>query len=442
MLYGAVLTFLDVLVVINFGKMEKGRSDYAFHCYGEMCNFVYCLLLKTRVSTSLPGIHEWEEYMDVEKVKAFPSIPDDEFLENYELGRLLNEKKTSNFTTFRVRCREFLDCLVVTLLKNPSATSAVSKGIYSFCPELMLEGDNSTAFALFAGLCSILETCGVLASDESKGALDEYSSFIVERRKSHASSKQSATNIDDVVAYLLLDFGFQARHRVFRVFRLCCLFIGMPVRSCPALDFDLSGSALDPRSFYDCLRLVQSYVMSAGYSAQGLFSDQALGSVRKAVSTAGTFFISGGFSMWEDFYRADPDAFSGRYVSLYLAYLDDRRKEFDAEYNARNVANRLSRVQSKVKSPSQVSRCPLPAGSQKEKVSVSQTGSTVAQASKEVSVSWKSSGKGAANSRKGQSTESISSSAESGVTPKKKKKSGKRNVDPDVKHRLSKPLGR
>ena len=134
MLYGAVLTFLDVLVVINFGKMEKGRSDYAFHCYGEMCNFVYCLLLKTRVSTSLPGIHEWEEYMDVEKVKAFPSIPDDEFLENYELGRLLNEKKTSNFTTFRVRCREFLDCLVVTLLKNPSATSAVSKGIYSFCP--------------------------------------------------------------------------------------------------------------------------------------------------------------------------------------------------------------------------------------------------------------------------------------------------------------------
>ena len=129
-------------------------------------------------------------------------------------------------------------------------------------------------------------------------------------------------------------------------------------------------------------------------------------------------------------------------MSLYLAYLDERRKEFDVEYNARNVANRLSRVQSRVKSPSQVSRCPLPAGSQKEKVSVGQTGSTVAQASKEVSVSWKSSGKGAANSRKGQSTESISSSAESGVTPKKKKKSGKRNVDPDVKHRLSKPLGR
>ena len=201
------------------------------------------------MSKHLPGIVEWEEYMDVSAVSTSPSIPISEFLMNYEFGRLLSEGKTSEFVTFRLRCREFIDRLIVMLLKTTSTTSAVSKSLYSFCPEMMLEGDDTTAFAIFAGLRKVLETCGVIASDVSRAAVEEYTSYVVERRKSHLSSWQAASAITDVVRYLLLDFGFQARHRVLRAFKLCCLFVGMPAVKYPAVTFDLSGSAVDPRSF-------------------------------------------------------------------------------------------------------------------------------------------------------------------------------------------------
>ena len=201
----------------------------------------------------------------------------------------------------------------------------------------MLDGDEQTAFAFFAGLCKVLETCGVLSLDESKADLEEYTSYVVERRKDHASSGQSASDIIDVAQHLLLDFGFQARHRVLRVFKLSYLFVGMPVCEYPAISFDLSGSALDSRTFHDCLRLVQTYVMSAGCSPQRFFSDQALGSVRKAVSTAGVFFVTEGFNLWKDFCRTSSDAFVKQYVYLYTAFFAQCRRAFDAEYNACNA---------------------------------------------------------------------------------------------------------
>ena len=141
--------------------------------------------------------------MDVAKISACPSIPISEIIEHYDLGKQLSEGKTSEFITFRLQCREFIYCLIVTSLKTTSATSAISRGINSFCPELMLDGDDSTAFALFAGLCEVLETCGVLALDESKAALQKYTSYIVERRRSHANSRQSANDISDVMQHLL-----------------------------------------------------------------------------------------------------------------------------------------------------------------------------------------------------------------------------------------------
>ena len=227
---------------------------------------------------------------------------------NYEFGKQLSEGKTSEFITFRLQCREFCDRLIGTLLKTTSATSTISNGLYSFCPELILEGDDSTAFALFAGLCKGLETCGLVMPDESKAAVEEYTSYKVERRRSHSSSGQSASNITDVVRHFLLDFGFQARHRVLRVFKLCCLFVGLLVVEHPAVNFDHSGSALDSRSFQVCLQLIQSYVLCAKFSPQGLFSEQTVCANQQAVSNYGIFFVTKGFC------RTSNDAFIGQYV--------------------------------------------------------------------------------------------------------------------------------
>ena len=174
---------------------------------------------------------------------------------------------------------------------------------------MLLDGGDSTAFALFAGLCKVLETCVVLALNESKTALEEYTSYIVERRRRHAKSGQSSSDISEVVQHMRLDFVFQARHRVLCVFTICCLFVAMLFCEYPAMSFDLSGSALDSRTFHDCLRLVQTYVMSAGYSPQSCFSDQAFGSVWKALSTAGVLVGTGGFNLWKDFCSTRSDAF-------------------------------------------------------------------------------------------------------------------------------------
>ena len=364
------------------------------------------------MSKHLPGIVEWEEYMDVTAVSAFPHISINDFLMNYEFGKLLSEGKTSEFETFRLRCREFIDRLILLLLKTTSATSAISKGLYSFCPELMLEGDHTTAFALFAGLCKVLETCGVIPTDVSKAAVEEYTSYVVERRKTHLSSGQSASGVTDVVQHLLLDFGFQARHRLLRVFKLCCLFVGMPAVKYPVVTFDLNGSALESRSFQDCLRLVQSYVMCAGYSPRRLFSDQTVRAVRRAVADSGVFFVTAGYDLWKNFCKTDKDVFAARYVTLYNTILNERRKAFDAEYSACNVANRLPRVRSESKASGRLSR--------------SECGSDVASSTSSVGTVIQK--KGTAGSSKEKTSE----------TSRKKKNSQPQDKDPEVLHKLKK----
>ena len=207
-------------------------------------------------------IESWEDYMSVEKVNQFPSIAMDAFLANYEFGRELADGKTSDVETFRVRCKDFMDCLVASILESVVATSDVSRGLYSFCPKLLLEGDDYSTFSLFAGRCHILVVCDLISKDESKAAVEEYSSYVVEKRRQHVDSGQSGSNISDVLDFLLRDYSFQERRNVYRVFRLCCLVVGVPVKSRFAVTIDLSGSAMDPKDFQCCVELVQSYVLS------------------------------------------------------------------------------------------------------------------------------------------------------------------------------------
>ena len=193
--------------------MSAARKDYAFHGYGELCNFIYCLLMKTRVTSKLPGIIEWEKYMDVKKLSRFPVAPMlGEFLKNYEFGKMLAAGKTSEFVRFRQQCREFTDRVVVLLLKTSTVTSIVSRGLYSYCPAMMLEGDNVIAFSLFADLCGILVDCGALLSDAATAAQEEYPSFVVEQRGLHSGSGRTSESVTDVMQFFLQGFGFQARH--------------------------------------------------------------------------------------------------------------------------------------------------------------------------------------------------------------------------------------
>ena len=263
--------------------------------------------------------------MDIEKVAEFPLIAMESFLAGSDYGRELLAGKTSEFGTFRVRCREFLDRLIVVILKSPSASSRVSRGFYSFCPELLLEGDGQLVFRLFSDLCRILGTCGALLSDESKAAVEEFSSYIVEKRSQHEASMGVASEIADVVIWLLRDFGFQARVHACRVLKLCVLITGRPLENYPAVTFDLSGSKLSEKKFRECLLLVQSYVLSPGYSHKSFFTDPTLDAVEEAIADAGVFYVAPNFDLWTELCSGIAEAFASRYQSLYDTFLLGRR---------------------------------------------------------------------------------------------------------------------
>ena len=282
--------------------------------------------------------------MDVEKVAEFPPIAMESFLAGSDYGRELLAAKTSEFTTFRVRCREFLDRLIVVILKSPSASSRVSRGLYSFCPELLLEGDGQLVFRLFSDLCRILETCGALLSDESKAAVEEFSSYVLERRSHHEASMGVASGIPDIVSWLLRDFGFQARVHACRVLKLCVLITGRPRENYPAVTFDLSGSKLSEQKFRKCLLLVQSYVLSPGYSHRSFFTDPTLDAVEEAIADAGVFYVAPNFDLWTEFCSGIAEAFASRYQGLYDTSLQGRRQSFESYYSDLNKSNRLARA--------------------------------------------------------------------------------------------------
>ena len=76
----------------------------------------------------------------------------EEFLMDSDFGRELVTVKTGEMREFRVKCRECIDRLVSLVLASTAVTSGVSRGLYAFCPEIMLEGDDHHIFELFGSL--------------------------------------------------------------------------------------------------------------------------------------------------------------------------------------------------------------------------------------------------------------------------------------------------
>ena len=97
---------------------------------------------------SFPGIHEWEKYTSVDAVSNFPVAPMDCLLGNDDFGRTLMAKKTVELLAFRMRYRQFIDRLIVVIVGNIGVTSGVLRCLYSFCPEILLEGYYSGVLTL------------------------------------------------------------------------------------------------------------------------------------------------------------------------------------------------------------------------------------------------------------------------------------------------------
>ena len=329
-----------VLVHVSFKKMAQRRDDYGFHCYSELCHFVYCLLSKTRAVGCLPSIHQWDAYMSVEPVKKMVAIPDDLFLVNHPFGEELSQAKMSGAREFRQDCRKFMEQLVEKIHKTVYCSSPVSQGLYAFCPELLFEGDDVIVFDLFAKLVTGLARCGLLSVDEVATSKAEFLSYVVEARRHHSESGVSVGDIKDVRVYLLRQYSFQSRHCLTRVFQLCCLFIELPDEVPTPIEFDFGECSVRPGVLTSCLRSVQSFVSCAGYEQSTFFTETTMDHVRRSLDAAETFMSNVSFNPWGGICVGDKSALFVSLNSAYSTYLQGRVESAESHYKTANVTNR------------------------------------------------------------------------------------------------------
>ena len=207
----------------------------------EVSEFVYCLLSRTRKIGSLPELNNWEEYMDSEKAEEIEDFAAVDFLRNHPFGSTLRSRKDGEIRAFREQCRKFMHRLEETILLQQPVTGEFSHGFYAFCLELLLEGDDYNMLDLFRKLVHVLDSSGSILSSESKTAVEEYSTFVVDARRRHGSGCTSAEDIADVRHYLLSDYSFLSCKGLCRVFKLCCLVVLKPRCDFPAVHIDLAG---------------------------------------------------------------------------------------------------------------------------------------------------------------------------------------------------------
>ena len=324
--FGACSYFL-CLDHCTFKKQQSRRVDYAFHAYSEVKHIVYCLLSRSSKVSSLPPLDEWDSYIDSSKSHAFEKISSDDFLNNYEFGVELHRSNTSEVCEFRNRCREFVDRLVDVILGQQVVSSDFLQGLYCFCPELLLEGDDRHVFQLFSRLVRVLERCGCLSGSDARASLEEFTTFVVDARTRHRESEKSAEQIEDVIAYLLSDYSFMSRRRLVRVFKVCCLVIDRPQKKMPEIEIDLKDCAVPAAVVTSSLMGVQSLVSSPGYKQGAFFTQGTMESVRDAIAYSRTFMSCASFDPWESASSGDRSAFVTKFSAGFDVYLSRKKSK-------------------------------------------------------------------------------------------------------------------
>ena len=70
-----------------------------------------------------------------------------------------------------------------TILSTVGARSPVGQGLSCFCPELIIGGDDYSAFRLFGQMLDRLHELGLVREPEIKAAKAEFHSFVREQRQ-------------------------------------------------------------------------------------------------------------------------------------------------------------------------------------------------------------------------------------------------------------------
>ena len=201
----------------NFSAEQTPGSGYGYRAYGELSHFVYCILQKIKKSESLPLVEKWEDYM-LPDHSSFAAIDEEHFLVGTRIHAAL-EKMSSPYLwkEFRTGARRFLDEFCSTILSTVAAISKLGQGVSCFCPEIILGGDDHSAFFLFGQLLDGLVECGWEKGSHIEACKAEFQSFVREQRQLERHSTRKRPDVGNILAYFSQQTGFQSRRHLFRV---------------------------------------------------------------------------------------------------------------------------------------------------------------------------------------------------------------------------------
>ena len=205
-----------VLVAHKFTELDSGRADSGYLAFGELFRFVYCLLQKGKRNSDLEVLDKWESYFLLNH-SCFGAIEEEHLLEG---TRLLSsvEKMNSSFLRkeFRKDCRRFLEDHVSTILTTVAARSPIEHGLSCFCPEIIIGGDDHSAFYLFGQLLDGLLELGWVRASGTEPAKAEFHSFVRKQRQMEVSGKRSRVPVNSVFAFCNQP-GFRSRRNLHKV---------------------------------------------------------------------------------------------------------------------------------------------------------------------------------------------------------------------------------
>ena len=249
---------------------------------------------------------------------------------------------------FRRNARRFLDEFCSTIFSTVAARSKLGQGVSCFCPEIILGGDDHSAFFLQGQLLDGLVECGWEKGSNVEACKAEFQSFVREQRQLERHSTRKRPEVGNILAYFAQQTGFQSRKHLFRVscrtsfrvdfivstnhqcllqvFQMTTLFLRDAVEELPAFTLRLNGVALSCRLVGKSIACIQDLVRSPRFTQRDFFSDKGVTLLVSAVNAAGSMRDQSTCEPWPSVL---PDGYEATLVDLKKAYdvVVVRRKE-------------------------------------------------------------------------------------------------------------------
>ena len=149
---------------------------------------------------------------------SFTAIEDQHFILGTRVHASL-EKMTSQYLKkeFRSSDRRFLEDFTSTVLSTVAARSKLGQGVSCFCPEIIIGGDDHSAFFLFGQLLDGLVECGWEKGSTVEACKAEFQSFVKDQRQLECHASRKHSDISNVLSYLTRQSGFRSRRHLYRV---------------------------------------------------------------------------------------------------------------------------------------------------------------------------------------------------------------------------------